>query len=134
MRNYLFVLVVATSFVFGSCNNGQTQKLNTNLTAIQFAEKIKEMPSAPIIDVRTADEYSKGHLQYSKNINWNSNDFQKSISTFDKSKPILVYCLSGGRSSSAANQMRADGFKEVYELSGGIMNWRAANLPETTDN
>jgi thioredoxin len=29
--------------------------------------------------------------------------------------------------------MRSDGFKEVYELSGGIMKWRGANLPETTD-
>jgi thioredoxin len=44
-----------------------------------------------------------------------------------------VYCLSGGRSGKAANKMRSDGFKEVYELSGGIMKWRAANLPETTN-
>ena len=36
--------------------------------------------------------------------------------------------------ASAANKMRSDGFKEVYELSGGIMKWRGANLPETTDN
>ena len=30
--------------------------------------------------------------------------------------------------------MRSDGFKTVYELNGGIMKWRGANLPETTDN
>jgi thioredoxin len=45
-----------------------------------------------------------------------------------------VYCLSGGRSGSAASKMRSDGFKEVYEMNGGMMKWRAANLPETTDN
>src|ERR1035437_4915023 len=54
--------------------------------------------------------------------------------TIDKSKPVFFYCLSGGRSSSAASQMRNDGFKEVYELDGGIMKWRGANLPETTEN
>ena len=110
------------------------QTTNTNLSATEFSEKIKELPSAPIVDVRTPQEFSKGHLQNALNYNWNGSDFQKQISTLDKSKPVFVYCLSGGRSSSAANQMRSDGFKEVYELNGGIMKWRAANLPETTAN
>ncbi|MDZ4758550.1 MAG: thioredoxin domain-containing protein [Bacteroidota bacterium] len=134
MRKYIVILLAATTFVFSSCTNGQTPASNTNLSATEFAEKIKELPSAPIVDVRTPDEFSNGHLQNAKNIDWNGIDFQKEISTLDKSKPVFVYCLSGGRSSSAANQMRSDGFKEVYELSGGIMKWRAANLPETTIN
>jgi thioredoxin len=45
-----------------------------------------------------------------------------------------VYCLSGGRSSSAASQMRSDGFKQVYEMDGGMMKWRSANLPEISGN
>jgi len=73
------------------------------------------------------------NLQKSINIDWYGNHFQNEISRLDKSKPVFVYCLSGGRSSSAASQMRSDGFNEVYELNGGIMNWRAANLPETTN-
>ena len=63
-----------------------------------------------------------------------ASDFQEQIAKLDKSKPIFVYCLSGSRSSYAVNNMRNSGFKEVYDLSGGIMTWRAANLPETTDN
>lgn len=47
---------------------------------------------------------------------------------------MFVYCLSGGRSHSAAEKMRALGFKTVYELDGGIMKWRAANLPEENAN
>jgi len=133
MRKYLFVLLAATTFVFSSCTNGQTQNSNTNLSATEFAEKIKELPSSPVVDVRTPEEFSKGHLQNAKNYDWNGNDFQKQISTLDKSKPVFVYCLSGGRSSSAAKQMRSEGFKEVYELNGGIMKWRAAGLPETTN-
>lgn len=134
MHKYFLTFLTATSILFNSCTNGQTQTTNTNLSATEFSDKIKTLPSAPVVDVRTPEEFTKGHLQNAKNYDWNGNDFQKQISTFDKSKPVFVYCLSGGRSSSAASQMRSAGFKEVYELSGGIMKWRVANLPETTAN
>ena len=74
------------------------------------------------------------NLPNAKNIDWNGNNFDQEIASFDKSKPVFVYCLSGGRSSSAAKKMRSEGLNEVYELKGGIMKWRAANLPETSDN
>ena len=134
MHKYFLTFLTATSILFNSCTNEQTQTTNTNLSATEFSDKIKTLPSAPVVDVRTPEEFTKGHLQNAKNYDWNGNDIQKQISTFDKSKPVFVYCLSGGRSSSAASQMRSAGFKEVYELSGGIMKWRAANLPETTAN
>ncbi|CAN5398814.1 thioredoxin domain-containing protein [soil metagenome] len=134
MKKYFLILLASTIFIFNSCTSGQTQTSKTTLPATAFAEKIKELSSSPIIDVRTPEEFSKGHLQNAKNYDWNGADFQKQVSTLDKSKPVFVYCLSGGRSSSAASQMRSDGFTEVYELGGGIMKWRAANLPETTNN
>lgn len=132
MRKLFSIALVV--FVFNSCSNGQTQGTKTNLSATEFAEKINALPTAPILDVRTPDEFSKGHLVNALNYDWNGNEFDKQITLLDKSKPVFVYCLSGGRSSSAASKMRADGFKEVYELSGGIMKWRGVNLPETTDN
>jgi len=129
----LFSIALA-AILFNSCSNGQTNGIKTNLSATEFADKLKELPSPVIIDVRTPDEFSKGHLINALNYNWNGNEFDKQIAPLDKSKPVFVYCLSGGRSSSAANKMRSDGFKTVYELNGGIMKWRGANLPETTDN
>ncbi len=131
------VLIVFTAFLTGCTNaqtNGENKQINTNLSATEFAEKMKQYPTAPIIDVRTPEEFAKGHLQNAVNYNWNDNSFVTNIAPLDKGKPVFVYCLSGGRSSSAANKMRADGFKEVYEMNGGIMKWRAANLPETTAN
>jgi thioredoxin 1 len=122
------------ALLLNSCNIGQTQNSKTNLSATEFADKIKELSNATIIDVRTPDEFSKGHLANANNYDWNGDEFEKQIAPLDKSKPIFVYCLSGGRSSSAASKMRSDGFKTVFELDGGIMKWRGANLPETTDN
>lgn len=134
MKQLFTIGLVTIAILFSSCSNGQMQSTETNLPATRFAEKIKELPIAPIVDVRTPVEFAKGHLQNASNIDWNGNDFDQQISMLDKSKPVFVYCLSGGRSSAAANKMRSSGFKEVYELEGGIMKWRAANLPETTDN
>lgn len=82
-----------------------------NLSATEFADKIKELPTATIIDVRTHDEFSKGHLLNAINYDWNRNDFDKQIALLDKKKPVFVYCLSGSRSASAANFMRSVGFK-----------------------
>ena len=134
MNKYISISFIAIAILFNSCSNGQPQSNKTNLSATEFAEKIKELPTAPILDVRTPDEFSNGHLVNALNYDWNGNEFDKQIAPLDKSKPVFVYCLSGGRSSSAANKMRADGFKTVYELDGGIMKWRGSNLPETTDN
>ncbi|GAB3516024.1 thioredoxin domain-containing protein [Emticicia fontis] len=113
-----------------ACSQSQSQ--SNTLSANNFAEKIKELPNETVLDVRTPEEFSKGHLIDSKNINWKDADFASRVEQMDKSKPVFVYCLSGMRSAAAATKMREMGFKEVYELDGGIMKWRAANLPETT--
>jgi len=123
-------IIIAIDF---SCSSIQSQNLGARLPANEFAEKIKQLPSAPVIDVRTAEEFSKGHLLNARNIDWNANDFMNRLSGLDKSKPVFVYCLSGGRSGAAASHMRSEGFIEVYELQGGIMKWREARLPETEE-
>jgi thioredoxin 1 len=132
MKTRFLVEIFAISFLVFNCSDGQSKKVN--LSAMDFANKANELPTAPIIDVRTPDEFSKGHLLKAKNVDWNGNDFDKQMATLDKSKPVFVYCFSGGRSASAANKMRNEGFKEVYELDGGIMKWRGASLPETNEN
>ena len=132
MKLRFLTAIFLMAFMFYNCSDGQSKR--TNLSAIDFANKANELPAAPIIDVRTPDEFSKGHIQKAKNINWNGNDFEKQIATLNKAKPVFVYCLSGGRSSSAASKMQKEGFKEVYELDGGIMKWRGANMPEVNEN
>ncbi|WP_294679893.1 thioredoxin domain-containing protein [uncultured Fluviicola sp.] len=126
----LFSIALVTLLLM-SCSHSQTQN---SLSAKAFAEKLKALPEAPVIDVRTAEEFSSGHLQNAVNYDWNGSQFEAQIKTLDKSKPVFVYCLSGGRSAAAASKMRADGFSEVYELEGGMMKWRNENLPETTND
>jgi thioredoxin 1 len=130
MRKIFSIALASFAILIGSCSNGQTQNSSTDLSATEFAEKIKQTPEAVVVDVRTPREFSNGHLKDALNCNWNGSEFDSQISTIDKSKPVFVYCMSGARSASAARKMRAGGFKTVYELDGGILKWRAANLPE----
>lgn len=121
-----FLLMLA----YIGCSNGNAQQKSFMLKPADFSVEIKNNPTAPLIDVRTAEEFNKGHLENAVNINWNGNDFGKNVMVYDKNKPVFIYCLSGGRSSSAASFLRKNGFKEVYELEGGIIKWRSAGLPE----
>lgn len=131
MKHYLIFTAILLAFSFTACKKEHNA---TSLSAKEFAEKIKEDATSLILDVRTPEEFSKGHLENAQNIDINGADFSGGIAKLDKTTPVFVYCLSGGRSASAAAQMRSEGFTKVYELEGGIMKWRAENLPETTNN
>ena len=132
MKN-LFVLFVMTAlFVFASCSNSNNAA-QTLLNPSEFSSKWKNTEQAILVDVRTPGEYAGGHIENSLNIDWNGSNFEHAITQVDKNKPVFVYCLSGGRSGSAASFMRKNGFKEVYELEGGMLAWRSNKLPETTE-
>jgi thioredoxin 1 len=130
MKFIILLIFFASEILLASFAGAQTPASGNAINASAFAAKIKQYPDAPVVDVRTPKEFSSGHISNAVNINWNSPDFNKHIALLDKSKPVMIYCLSGARSSAAANKMRASGFKEVYELDGGILKWRAANLEE----
>lgn len=117
--------------ILSACSNGQNAQFGLNVN--EFNDLLKKTPDGQLIDVRTAGEYQGGHLLNAINYDWNGSNFQTQIKNLDKQKPVFVYCLSGGRSASAASSMRSAGFKTVYEMNGGMMKWRAAGLPETTN-
>ncbi len=83
------------------------------LSPVDFQKKISELPNAPLVDVRTPDEFNKSHLKNAINININDENFGNLINKLDKSKPVLLYCLIGSRSAYAARFMHSQGFKEI---------------------
>ncbi len=106
-----------------SCN---AQK-ETVLNADAFEKAILK-ENVQILDVRTPGEFNSGHIKNALQANWNeSAEFERRISFLDKSKPVYVYCLAGGRSAAAASKMRNDGYQQVFELQGGINAWKSAD-------
>ena len=76
-----------------------------------------------ILDVRTADEYSSGHLQNALNIDIYQSDFKSRISQLARTNKYLVYCRTGTRSTEAVAIMSDLGFTTIYNLDGGITQW-----------
>lgn len=84
---------------------------------------------AAVVDVRSMEEFTKGHIVNAINIPMNSFVKQLGILEKYKERPIVVNCNSGGQSAQACNQLRKRGFKQVYNLRGGILAWENADLP-----
>lgn len=100
------------------------------ISAEELSAAIKKTPDAQVVDVRTPAEFKAGHIQNASNVDVRSAEFPRMVAALDKTKPVYLYCLSGGRSSSAANKLRDLGFTQVVEMPGGMMEWRNKNLPE----
>ncbi|MCF6181961.1 rhodanese-like domain-containing protein [Lutibacter sp.] len=135
-----FVLVVSLISLSCKNNNANKNKIAINSSASQTTQQItgkisvltpaefkEKAQNNPIIDVRTPFEYSQGYIKGSKNINFFDKDFLNEIASYNKNEPIYVYCKSGHRSGIAVKKMIQLGFKDVYELQGGIINWVRSN-------
>lgn len=100
-----------------------------DIEAARFSALIDSLGDEQLVDVRTPGEYNEGHLKGSTNIDWNGSDFAGQASNLDKNRPVMVYCLSGGRSSAAADWFMQNGFKTVYQMKNGIRAWMMAGFP-----
>lgn len=82
-----------------------------------------------VIDVRSADQYAKGHIIDARNVP--SADLQSNAESLRKwrDKPVIVCCDSGMTSAAAARQLRTLGFNKVLNLRGGLSAWQQENLP-----
>ena len=121
----LFFLSINISICQNILENNTVIKLN----ATTFYQSINRDKFSQIIDVRTPEEFSEGFIANAINVNWNDNSFDAEVLKFNKTKPVYVYCLAGGRSASASTKLKKLGYITVYDLKGGMNAWRNANLP-----
>ena len=85
---------------------------------------------AVVIDLRSMDDFNKGHIINSLNLlpteikNHNVGKIEQ-----HKETPVILVCANGVTSASSAETLAKQGFIHVYSLKEGIAGWRAANLP-----
>jgi uncharacterized repeat protein (TIGR02543 family) len=82
-----------------------------------------------ILDVRTPEEYASSYIEDAINLDYFSPTFTEVLSRLAKNKTYLVYCKSGGRSAFTRDIMSDLGFREVYNMLGGITQWKAEGYP-----
>ena len=104
-----------------------TWLLKANLPALppkQWEEKLKQAPQ--ILDIRNNYEVDLGQFEGAKHLNLNNfQELGKKLKNLklNKSKETLIYCTGGIRCEKASLIMQAQGFKKVYQLEGGILNY-----------
>lgn len=86
--------------------------------------------NAVVIDLRSIDEFSNGHIINSLNLlpteikNHNIGKIEQ-----HKETPVILVCANGAISGASAEILAKQGFNHVYTLKEGLAGWRAANLP-----
>ena len=98
--------------------------VTTTLDADLFEKTLNQTPDAQLVDVRTLAEYREGHLCCAKLMDLRRTTFESQIQQLDRERPVFVYCRSGRRSLDAAKVLEKNNFKVVYNLAGGIIEWR----------
>lgn len=77
----------------------------------------RESKNAILLDVRTREEYARGHIEGSKNLPLDEIDRVDSVIK-DKNAPLYVHCLSGGRSARASAYLKSKGYRDVHDIGG----------------
>jgi thioredoxin 1 len=129
MKKYA-LLVLPVLLFLTACGQKSAYKV---VDARQFQKLVTEEKGI-VIDVRTESEFSNGHIANAGNLNIYAPDFKSKLLLLPKDQPIYLYCLSGNRSQAAAKILSENGYTQVYNLQGGIMEWNVQNLPLITES
>ena len=92
-----------------------------NISAREAKSLLDTNKNTYLLDVRTPQEYSQGRLAGSVLIP--IGEFERRIREVPKNKTIIVYCAVGSRSKPVANFLSQQGYKDVYNMTDGIVGW-----------
>lgn len=94
------------------------------------AVKMINRDDAVVLDVREDSEYQDGHIINAVHIPLSQlGDKTAELEKKYKDRPVIAACRSGHRSGQACSMLKKAGFENIYNLSGGVMGWKNANLP-----
>ena len=130
MKIRRIVMAVAVVSTLGLSACGSSDSTSSSDSTIVNLELV---PAGNVIDVRTAAEFSEGHVQGARNLDVQNGDFAAALQTLDKSASYNVYCRSGNRSATAVEMMRNAGFRNVVDLGAVGDAAKTLALPIVTD-
>jgi len=103
--------------------NSNNKKLNRYISGKSWNKLISNKETL-VVDARKPFEYDVGTFKNSINPNiQNFRDFPKYLKKIDKTKPVAMFCTGGIRCEKASIFLKREGFKNVFQLKGGILNY-----------
>jgi len=103
--------------------NAKDRNVQNHLEPKDWNKLIKNK-ATHIIDTRKPFEYKVGTFKKSVNPNvTNFRDFPKYLNKINKNKPVAMFCTGGIRCEKTSVYLKKKGFKNIYQLNGGILNY-----------
>ncbi|WP_430411622.1 rhodanese-like domain-containing protein [Kordia sp.] len=133
MKNKIYFIILF-SFAFA---NGQTaldsllQKENEESIPYITVEELIQKENIVLLDSREKIEFETSHIENAICVGYDKFKLKKikKLLPKDKSKPIIVYCSLGIRSEDVAEKLKKAGYTNVYNLYGGIFEWKNKDNP-----
>jgi rhodanese-related sulfurtransferase len=120
------LVLLAVSLVASGCSEAN----ESGVTEISQQELMSSPPAdALILDVRTQEEFSSGHVPGAVNIPHDELALRLSDLDSETDRPVIVYCRSGKRAGLASTVLLDAGYTNVLHLDGDMNGWQASGLP-----
>lgn len=122
---YIFVFFISVSISGQNSLKKLLKKYNTENVSYASVEMIKSNPNYVLLDARELKEYKVSHLKNAIHVGYDHFNLKKTIKKLkNKNATIIVYCSVGIRSENIAEKLQKAGYKNVYNLFGGIFEWK----------
>lgn len=115
------IALLAFFFIFAAEAQEQASRLPDRITYAELARLMRSKTPPLLLDVRTAEEYSAGHIPGAVLAPYD--ELSASFAEPDKAKPIVVYCRSGRRSAIAKETLEAMGYSDVADFVA-VSDWK----------
>jgi rhodanese-related sulfurtransferase len=121
MKKFVMLLLAILSIA------AQVSAAEQNISSRDAKSLLEKNRNVYLLDVRTPQEYGQGKLAGSVLIP--IGEFEKRIGEVPKGRPVIVYCAVGSRSRPVANLLAQRGYKEVFNMTDGIVGWYRNGFP-----
>lgn len=129
---FLGLLLAFNGFAAAPPETSKATKTEVRHVDTKGAKKLlAKDKTVTVLDVRTPSEFSDGHIDGAKNIDFNAPGFETEVGKLDREKTYLVHCAAGGRSTRSLTVLQRLGFKSVVHLDGGLNAWTKGGQPVT---
>jgi rhodanese-related sulfurtransferase len=99
---------------------------------VVYLDQEEILHNSVLLDTRELEEYEVSHLEGARWVGYNDFSIER-VNDISKDQKIVVYCSIGARSQDIGKKLKAEGFKEVYNLYGGIFHWVNEEKPVFSD-
>lgn len=132
MKNLIHIFLLGIVF-FGNAQETieeALKKYNINSVPYIKVEKLASTADAIILDAREPSEYNISHIKNALLVGYDQFDLETTVKQLeDKKQTIIVYCSIGVRSEDIANRLKKAGYNDIYNLYGGIFEWKNKDYP-----